>query len=1244
MPSLRPIVATLSLTFCAAAALVLAQAGLTADAGPDRADVFVGSVVTLDGSGSTGETSYAWAFTSRPTGSQSVLAAPSTATPSFTPDRNGTYVIRLTVGDGTTTATDTVSITTLNRAPTANAGPDLALVVGKTAVLDGTASSDPDGDKLTYQWTIVSAPPASLRALSNATKSKAKLIIDRPGTYVAELVVRDGHLSSAADQKVITTLNTRPVANAGLDRVVPLAVATQLDGTASSDVDEQPLSYAWKLKRPTGSAAVLSNPTSARPTFVPDVAGNYVGTLEVSDGTLKKTDTVAITTNGNIAPIARAGRDHPTLLAGQTIVLDASDSTDANGHALTYAWTISKRPGASTATLDSPNSVRSTFTADVKGKYTFTLLVTDSLGASSTDQIQYLKALPVADAGADRAVSVGSTTTLDGSGSSHLGGVLAYGWALVSVPVGSTASIANPADPQPQLVADVAGTYVAQLIVFDGVVLSPADTVVVTAGDNASPRVDLGPDQVVPVSTVVTLDGFAATDPDGGALTLSWALLARPSSSSASLSSSSGGSTQLATDVAGDYVVQLIAADGGSLSAADTVVITTTQGRPTVSAGPDVTGEPLDAITLGAAATDPDGDAVSFDWRFLRLPAGSDSAFDSASSATPTFTPDVTGVYVAQVIASDTDGFEAIDAVVIRVVAPAEGTVVTIAATDSTASEVGPDPGTFTFTRTGDVSLALNGVTYTRTGTATAGTDFTPSLPASGTVNFAAGEATTTVTITPVSDALAEGPETVVLTVTDAAAYDLGAPGTEKATVLITEPDSAGGLINGASNTGAISSAGEVDTWTFTASAGDRMAVHIGEMVDQNDFRPWIRLIAPSGATLGNAAGTDAAVIDDVVAPATGTYLVLVASFDSGFDGTGTYRLTMTHTPGPITVSPGDQGGPLTNGEMHTGEILQGDVDVWTFTATAGQRIAVHIGEITDTDDFRPWIRLWSPTGVSLGDTAFVEADVIDDVVAPVSGTYLVLVASFDPGFDGTGTYRLTMTHTPGPITVSPGDQGGPLTNGAIHTGEILQGDVDVWTFTATAGQRIAVHIGEITDADDFRPWIRLWSPTGVSLGDTAFVEADVIDDVVAPVTGQYLVLVASFDPGFDGTGTYRLTMTHTPGPITVSPGDQGGPLTIGAIHTGEILQGDVDVWTFTATAGEHIDINVGETSETDDFRPWIRLWSPTGASLGDTAGVTAAQILATANATGTYLVLVGSFDSGFDGTGTYSLTLNVTP
>src|SRR4030095_8812983 len=105
---------------------------------------------------------------------------------------------------------------------------------------------------------------------------------------------------------------------------------------------------------------------------------------------------------------------------------------------------------------------------------------------------------------------------------------------------------------------------------------------------------------------------------------------------------------------------------------------------------------------------------------------------------------------------------------------------------------------------------------------------------------------------------------------------------------------------------------------------------------------------------------------------------------------------------------------------------------------------------MVDAGDFSPWIRLWTPTGGTLGDTWNASAAAIDDAIATVTGTYLVLVASADVGLDGSGTYRLTMTHTPGPITVTPGDQGGPLTNGAMHTGEIVRGDLDVWTFSAT--------------------------------------------------------------------------------------------------------------------------------------------------------------------------------------------------
>ncbi len=76
--------------------------------------------------------------------------------------------------------------------------------------------------------------------------------------------------------------------------------------------------------------------------------------------------------------------------------------------------------------------------------------------------------------------------------------------------------------------------------------------------------------------------------------------------------------------------------------------------------------------------------------------------------------------------------------------------VVSVSATDSGASENGPDTGTFTFTRTGSTAAALT-VNFTVTGTATAGTDYA-SLGSS--VTIPGGAASATALVTPVPDGL----------------------------------------------------------------------------------------------------------------------------------------------------------------------------------------------------------------------------------------------------------------------------------------------------------------------------------------------------------------------------------------------------------------------------------------------------------------------------------------------------------
>src|SRR5688572_11516870 len=123
--------------------------------------------------------------------------------------------------------------------------------------------------------------------------------------------------------------------------------------------------------------------------------------------------------------------------------------------------------------------------------------------------------------------------------------------------------------------------------------------------------------------------------------------------------------------------------------------------------------------------------------------------------------------------------------------------VLTVVATDANASEAGSDPGTFTITRTGDPALALN-VSYSLGGSATNGVDFNT---LNGSVTFPAGAPSTTVTVTPINDATPEGPETVILTLTDTTNYVLGSPNSATVTIadqleiniVATDPNAAEG-------------------------------------------------------------------------------------------------------------------------------------------------------------------------------------------------------------------------------------------------------------------------------------------------------------------------------------------------------------------------------------------------------------------------------------------------------------------
>lgn len=171
----------------------------TADAGADQS-IRAGDPVFLDGSASFDDNTasaaldYSWGFFSKPESSTATLDDATSAMPSFVADVEGTYTLQLIVTDeeGAPGDPSFVEISSDNLAPTAMATVQSSLVViDNPAQFDGTGSSDPEMDSLTYSWSITAAPATSAAVLDGAATATPTLTPDREGVYQISLTVSD---------------------------------------------------------------------------------------------------------------------------------------------------------------------------------------------------------------------------------------------------------------------------------------------------------------------------------------------------------------------------------------------------------------------------------------------------------------------------------------------------------------------------------------------------------------------------------------------------------------------------------------------------------------------------------------------------------------------------------------------------------------------------------------------------------------------------------------------------------------------------------------------------------------------------------------------------------------------------------------------------------------------------------------------------------------------------------------------
>ncbi|HJU65658.1 MAG TPA: hypothetical protein VJ596_08265 [Gemmatimonadaceae bacterium] len=307
--------------------------------------------------------------------------------------------------DRTTTGTLVISAPA-NAAPQVDGGGPYSGAEGSAITL-GPTVSDPDGDALTYKWTVntTGIDAGGTCTFDDDTKKDAKVTCTDDshgatgGKFTLTLEVNDGQGHTVSDVADLTVTNANPTASAGGPYSGSEGTPVQLAGSGDDpgDNDDHPrLTYAWTVNTAgidAGGQCTFDDATKrdAKVTCTDDSnGGTFELTLVVSDDD-GATSTAAVATLGlaNAIPTANAGGPYSGD-EGSAIQLGGSGDDPGNNDdaQLTYLWTVSTTgidAGGSCAFDDvTKPDAKVTCTDDSGGgAFQLQLVVSDDDGATS---------------------------------------------------------------------------------------------------------------------------------------------------------------------------------------------------------------------------------------------------------------------------------------------------------------------------------------------------------------------------------------------------------------------------------------------------------------------------------------------------------------------------------------------------------------------------------------------------------------------------------------------------------------------------------------------------------------------------------------------------------------------------------------------------------------------------------------------------------------------------------------------
>ena len=514
----------------------------------------------------------------------------------------GTYSVSLRVADNNGGA-DTVKLSVVvlppNRAPVASAGGPYSGAEGSSIAFNGSASSDPDGDALTYDWDFGDG------SAHDATVTPTHVYADN-GSFTVRLVVTDAYgVKSAASQTTATVSNAAPIVTSFSART-PAGGSQTVDASFSDagTLDTHTATVDWgDSQTSTGSVQESGGSGTATASHKYAASGSYSVTMRITDNAgAVATATVDVTVDvpPPQPPTASAGGPYGGT-EGQAVQFDGSGAASPNGLPLTYDWDFGD--GSAHGGGQNPSHTYAN-----NATYTVTLVVTEVGGMSSQPSqttATIANAAPVLGplsgpsyGTPGLALTVSGNFTDAGTLDTHSA---AFDWGDGASDAAAINESNGAGSASGTHTYAAAGSYTVALTLSDNDGSSSTGTLALTVtAANNPPVANAGGPYAGGEGGTITFNGSASRDPDGDVITYDWNF---------------GDGTAHGVGVApkhaylnnGSYVVTLVVTDSrGAASAPAQTTATISNATPviTLTRGPAAPFPADHPIAVSATFTD----------------------------------------------------------------------------------------------------------------------------------------------------------------------------------------------------------------------------------------------------------------------------------------------------------------------------------------------------------------------------------------------------------------------------------------------------------------------------------------------------------------------------------------------------------------------------------------------------------------------------------------------------------------